>query len=357
MIQETNSIIKYDGKQITMFSDDRNDYVNLTDMIKAYESKKSVATWLKSKQTIEFLGVWEKRYNPKFKVLGFEYFLKEVKLKNFSISIQNWVEKTDAIGLFSRLGSFGGTYAHKDIALKFAGWLSPEFELFLMEEIQRLKKIEEQKNSFELLDHKQILALVQLKEVFKYVIHQEAAEAAHKEVYAANSNGKNPFAEFNNWRNKMLDINPSDIDDRIMQYCIDNHIALTKSMLKKPKREKILILDSYQAVRNAVWDFLQMQGEANALNLANLVEKMVRIEKGIILRTNETNLLDTKQDLGNFTDFKKLLEEMPQIKTARQLLEVKKEQQKQLGNLSNFNKALKKGLDHNPNDNNQHKLL
>jgi len=92
---------------------------------------------------------------------------KLIKERNFSI--KQWVDLTNARGIFTKMREFAGTYAHKDIAIKFAGWLSPEFELYLVEEIQRLKELERQKNSYELLSHEQILKLVRLKEVFKGV--------------------------------------------------------------------------------------------------------------------------------------------------------------------------------------------
>lgn len=162
----------------------------------------------------------------------------ELARQRNGLSVNAWVEITKAKGIFIKSGDRAGTYAHKDIAIRFAGWLSPEFELYLVEEIQRLKEIEKQKDSFELLSHEQILYLVRLKEVFKYVAHQTMIEDAHKEVFAARSGSKSPFSEFNSWRNKVLDISPQIIDARVKQYCIENKIALTKKILNKSKREK-----------------------------------------------------------------------------------------------------------------------
>jgi len=99
---------------------------------------------MRNRNTIEYLGVWECLYNPNFKPLEFEGFRKEAGLNAFTLSPQKWIEKTNAIGLISKSGRNGGTYAHKDIAFKFASWISIEFELYLIKEFQRLK-IEEQK--------------------------------------------------------------------------------------------------------------------------------------------------------------------------------------------------------------------
>lgn len=345
-MEEKQSIIIYKGNQIELFSDSfDNDFVNITAAAKASGNRKSILTWIRSRQTIEFLNVWEKKHNPKYDGAQLSTVYKLIKERNFSI--KNWVDLTHAKGIYTRIGEAGGTYAHKDIAIRFAGWLNPEFELFLVEEIQRLKEIERKKNSFELLTHEQILKLVRLKEVFKYVAHQEMIEDAHKEVFAARSGSKNPFTEFNNWRNKILDIQPQIIEERIKEYCIKNKIALTKKILNKPKREKILLVDTYEAVRNAVWDFLQIQGEVNALNLANLVQNMIRIENGEVIRKNETDLFHQKQDLGEFSDFAKEIGNIKQVKSAREILEIRK-QLKSPVLLSDFNDKLKTALNYNP---------
>jgi hypothetical protein len=324
MVQEKNTIIKYEGNCITLLSDDRNDYLNLTEIAKAWKKgKKPLRSWLKNKQTLDFLKVWERKNNPVFREAQMGTVLKAVKDSNFSMSVKYWSETTGAIGIFTKQGGEDGTsaYAHKDIAIRFAGWLNPEFELYLVEEIQRLKKIEDQKHSFELLTHQQIIALVRLKEIFKYVTHQEIVEDAHKEVYASKSASKLPFADFHKWRNKILDISAEQIDERIKQYCIDNKIPLTKKMMNRPKREKIIIYDTYETVKIAVWDFLQMKGEVNALNLANLVGDMIRTEKGEIQRANEDTLFTKKQSFGEISDFKQTIADMSVVRTARQVLE------------------------------------
>lgn len=317
-MSEKNFLIKYGESQINMFSDEKNDYLNLADIARSFNlDRKSIGKWLQNKQTIDFLCAWEKKNNPEFAdpKLG----VSPIKPRTFSV--KEWIEVTGAIGIFSRVrGSNPGTWAHKDIAIRFGGWISSDFELWLVEEIQRLKKIEEQKYSYELLDHKQVLFLVQLKEVFKYVVHQVKIEDAHKEVFAAKSGSKNPFADFNTWRNKILDLSVNVINQRIEDYCNANDIPITKNLLKKTKREKLLLLDSYESVRNAVWDFLSIKGEANALNLANLVKDMIRTEKGEVLFKNETDLFHTKQDLGAFNDFIEKVDNIPLVKTAREVL-------------------------------------
>jgi len=342
MNNEIDSIITYQGNQISLFSDERADYVSLTDIFKVYNRySKSISAWLKTRQTLEFLNVWEKKHNPNYRETQLSQAMILARERN-GLSAQAWIELTNAKGIFTRTGNNPGTYAHKDIAIRFAGWLNPEFELFLVEEIQRLKELERKKNSFELLTHEQILKLVRLKEVFKYVAHQEMIEDAHKEVFAARSGSKNPFTEFNNWRNKILDISPQIIDERIREYCEKNDIAFTNKIIKKSKRDKILLIDTYEAVRNAVWDFLQIEGDVNALNLANLVGNMIRIEKGEVIKKNETDLFHEKQNLGEFTDFDKQIAEIPIVKTAREVLAHRKYLEEKKNNmLSSFDIHLK----------------
>ncbi|MCB9044970.1 MAG: KilA-N domain-containing protein [Chitinophagales bacterium] len=325
MANNKDSIIKYQGNSITLFSDERDDYVNLTEMANAWKgNRKSIKSWLKNQQTLAFLKVWEEKHNPKFSGAQMGTVLQKAKDQGSSLSLKYYIDVTNAKGIFTRETGKIGTYAHKDIAIKFAAWLSPEFELFLVEEIQRLKEVERQKYSYDLLNHDQILALIRLKEVFKFVAHQEMVEDAHKEVYASQSSSKNPFRDFHKWRNEILDIDPKTINDRIMQYCIDNNIALTRKMLTQKKSDKVLMLDTYEAVRNAVWDFLQMQGEVNALKLANLVGDIMRTEKGEVIRSNESDLFHEKQDLGEYSDFEKQLGDMMQVKSAREVLAIRK---------------------------------
>ncbi len=339
MGKEKNIKIEYNGTQISIFSDEKDDYVSITEMAKLSRGLKSIGSWLKNRQTLQYIEVWEKKHNPNFNSAEFGGIMKRLSDRNFSVSVRALTNKTNLKGIFVR-SLKGGTYAHKDIAIRFAGWLNPEFELFLVEELQRLREIEKQKFSYDLLNHDQILSLIRLKEVFKYVAHQELVEDAHRDVYAAQSGSQNPFADFHKWRNEILNISPKVIDERIREYCDNHQVALTKTLLRKTKREKILLLDSYESVRNSVWDFLQLKGEINAINLANLVEAMLRTENGQVLRKNEDNLFEEKQNLGEYSDFEKNLSEMLLVKTAREVLELREEQKKKLLN-SPFGNILK----------------
>ena len=130
------------GLQIYTFQRNENDYISLTDMARyknPLEPKDVVKNWMRNYSTIEFLGIWERINNPRFKGVEFDSFKKEAGANSFTLSPQLWIEKTGAVGIISRSGNGGGTFAHKDIAFEFATWISPEFKLYLIKEFQRLK--------------------------------------------------------------------------------------------------------------------------------------------------------------------------------------------------------------------------
>ncbi len=137
--------IKVDNTEITIVSVSDKDYISLTDIAKYKTDDASavIGNWMRNRNTIEFLGVWETLYNPNFKPLEFDGFKKEAGLNAFTMSPLKWVNATNAIGFAVKSGRYGGTYAHKDIAFKFASWISVEFELYIVKEFQRLKEDEQ----------------------------------------------------------------------------------------------------------------------------------------------------------------------------------------------------------------------
>ena len=135
--------------EIAVISIQKKDYISLTDIAKSKnpaDSNGVIANWLRNRNTIEFLGIWEHLYNPNFKPLEFEGFKNEAGGNTFTLSPQKWTESTNAIGIISKSGRYGGTFAHKDIAFKFASWVSVEFELYIVKDYQRLKEEEERQN-------------------------------------------------------------------------------------------------------------------------------------------------------------------------------------------------------------------
>ena len=134
--------IKVEEKIISIVKKDEQDYICLTDMLKAKDGSFFITDWLRNRNTLEFLSVWEKINNPNFNYGEFAIIRNQSGLNSFKVSVKEWVEKTNAIGIFSKAGRYGGTYAHKDIAFEFGTWISPTFKLYLITEYQRLKEIE-----------------------------------------------------------------------------------------------------------------------------------------------------------------------------------------------------------------------
>lgn len=131
------------GREISITQINKEDYISLTDMV-SDEKRASlvIQNWLRNKNTLEFLGVWEKNYNPDFKGFKFEAFYNQAGLDRFAISVSEWINETDAIGIISKRGRGGGTYAHRDIAFEFGSRISAEFKLFLIRDYIRLKEEE-----------------------------------------------------------------------------------------------------------------------------------------------------------------------------------------------------------------------
>ena len=136
------SKIKVLDKEIVVYSQNDADYISLTDMARYKDAERTdyiVQNWLRNRSTVEFLGIWEQLYNPNFKPIEFDGFRKQAGLNSFVLTPKQWIEKTGAIGIVSKAGRHGGTFAHKDIAFEFASWISVEFKLYLIKEFQRLK--------------------------------------------------------------------------------------------------------------------------------------------------------------------------------------------------------------------------
>ena len=148
MSKSKKSIIEVQGTAITILSKEHGDYISLTDMARNFEGGGAlIEQWLKNKDTVLFLGVWEQIHNADFNSLEFEGIKNEAGRNSFFLSAKKWIELTGAKGLIASAGRYGGTYAHQDIAFEFGSWLSPEFKLYLIKEFQRLKEDENRRLS------------------------------------------------------------------------------------------------------------------------------------------------------------------------------------------------------------------
>lgn len=158
--------------EIVLYKQNEEEYISITDMAKYRDSERTnyiIQNWMRTRSTVEFLGLWEQLNNPNFKGIEFDAFRIESGSNSFTLTPKRWIESTNAIGITSKSGRYGGTYAHKDIAFEFASWLSPTFKLYLITEYQRLKEIETNEYNLE-WNVKSILSKT------NYFIHTDAVK-------------------------------------------------------------------------------------------------------------------------------------------------------------------------------------
>lgn len=168
MTKSKNKKVEVQGAEISIIEKDQEDYISLSDMVKNFDGGSAlIEQWLRNKDTIEFLGIWERINNPDFKTPEFEGIRNEAGTNRFYLSVKKWVSATNAFGIFAKSGRYGGTYAQKDIAFEFGSWLSPEFKLYLIKEFQRLKTEEQVKLSSEWNLHRTLAKV-------NYRIHTDA---------------------------------------------------------------------------------------------------------------------------------------------------------------------------------------
>jgi hypothetical protein len=141
-IMTKNKTITVKVTAINIIKNNNDDYISLTDMLSAKDGDFFISDWLRNRNTVEFLGIWESVYNPSFNYGEFAIIKSQAGLNNYKISVKEWVAKTNGIGLIATAGRYGGTYAHKDIAFEFGMWISAEFKIYLIREFQRLKEDE-----------------------------------------------------------------------------------------------------------------------------------------------------------------------------------------------------------------------
>ena len=142
IMTKSKQIIEVQNSKISLLTKNEQDYISLTDIARYRDSGRSdyiLQNWMRNTSTIEFIGLWEKLYNPDFNSIEFDGIRNESGANSFSLTPKRWIASTNAIGIISKTGRYGGTYAHYDIAFEFASWISAEFKLYLLKEFKRLK--------------------------------------------------------------------------------------------------------------------------------------------------------------------------------------------------------------------------
>jgi hypothetical protein len=187
-LKKKNLTVK--GLNITIIKIDNEDYISLTDIARRKnpeEPKDVVKNWMRSRTTIEFLGLWEQLFNPDFKGVEFDSFMFEAGSNSFTLSPRKWISTTNAKGIISKSGNMGGTFAQKDIAFEFASWVSSEFKIYLIKEFQRLKEEENKRLSLEWNLTRTLAKVnyhIHTDAVRENLIPPDLSKAKHKFVYA-----------------------------------------------------------------------------------------------------------------------------------------------------------------------------
>ena len=215
--------ITVQNTEITVLSHNDKDYISLTDMANGKQSESRAAdvikNWIRTRYTIEFLGTWEMIHNPNFKVVEFDHFRMQAGLPSFVMSVSEWIEKTNAIGIIVKKGRYGGTYAFKDIAFEFGTAISVSFKLYLIEEFQRLKENEQK-----------LLGWTAKRELSKinYRIHTDAIPAQANIIYAEEADVLN-VAMFGMTAKQWREANP-ELKGNIRDYATINELICLSNM-------------------------------------------------------------------------------------------------------------------------------
>ena len=221
--------INVQNTEVTITKVNNEDYLCLTDMIKAKDGDFFITDWLRNRNTLEYIGIWEKIYNPDFNYGEFAIIKSKSGLNNFKISVKEFVERTNAISLQAKAGRYGGTYAHKDIAFEFAMWISPEFKIYIVKEFQRLKEEEQKQLGW---SAKRELAKINYRihtdAIKQNLVPQELTAAQKSFVYADEADMLN-VAMFGMTAKQWRDANP-DLKGNIRDYATINQLICLSNM-------------------------------------------------------------------------------------------------------------------------------
>jgi hypothetical protein len=239
------------GTVVGVYSKDDMDFISLTDMLKAKDGDFFISDWLRNRNTVEFLGIWEQVHNPAFNYGEFAIIKSQAGLNNYKISVKEWVEKTNAIGLSAKAGRYGGTYAHKDIAFEFGMWISAEFKIYLIKEFQRLKEIEAAKIGWDIRRNlSKINYRIHTDAIKTHLIPAQLTGAQSTHIYASEADILN-VALFGltalQWRAKNFDStgNIRDEANAAQLVCLANLEALNAHLIAQgmPQSERLKLLN------------------------------------------------------------------------------------------------------------------
>src|SRR3989344_1240208 len=242
--------INVNGTEISIIHIENEDYISITDMLIAKDGEFFISDWLRNRNTVEFLGVWERIYNPIFNYGEFAVIKSQAGLNSYKLSVKEWTEKTNAIGLKATAGRYGGTYAHKDIAFEFGMWISAEFKIYLIKEFQRLKSEESERKSLD-WDIKRNLTKINYRihtdAIKKHLIPKKISRSEENLIYATEADILN-LALFGltarEWldKNHQLEGNIRDYADVSQLVCLSN-LENINALFIKESLDKIMVFN------------------------------------------------------------------------------------------------------------------
>lgn len=309
-----NKTIQVQDIDINITSHNNEDYICLTDIAKGQDGEDHIKNWMRNRNTVEYLGIWESLNNPKFKGVEFDTFRKESGLNSFNLTPSKWINTTNAIGIISKSGRGGGTYAHKDIAFHFAMWISPVFQLYIVKEYQKLKESESNKYNLE-WDVKRILSKanyhVQTDAVKKYII---------------------PTAGYSEAKEWILYADEADLLNIVLFGC-------TAKQWREVNPQRVLNGENIR-------DMASINELAILTNLESLNATLIKTN--IPRKERYRILLDTAKEQKAILDKIDILKSIKKGSGATYLKEHTNDD-----DLSDFNKTLKTSLNYNPKDGKQ----
>lgn len=219
-MKDKKTTINVQGTAIAILSTKEKDYLSLTDMAKRFGGEDLIYSWMRNRNTLEFLGIWEQMHNPIFKGSEFDTFKKESGLNSFRLTPKKWIDATQAIGIQSKAGRYGGgTFAHKDLAFEFGSWLSPEFKLYLIKEFQRLKEDENTRLSLDWNLNRTLSKLnyrIHTDAIKLHIIPENISKEQSNSIYASEADVLN-VALFGKTAKQWREQNP-ELDGNIRDY-------------------------------------------------------------------------------------------------------------------------------------------
>lgn len=304
-----NTLITVQNIDVAITTINNEDYICLTDMIKAKDGEFVISDWLRNRDTIEYIGTWESLINPNFNYGEFTIIRNESGARAYRISVKDWIEKTNAIGIIAKTGRYGGTYAHKDIAFNFGMWISPVFQLYIVKEYQRLKEIENNQYNLE-WNVKRVLSKV------NYSIHTDAIK-----TYII---PKLKLSEKREW----IYADEADMLNIVMFGC-------TSKQWRDANPQRVLNGENIR-------DMASINDLAILSNIENLNSTLIK--QGVDKKTRMRLLSVTIQEQRKILDKLDILKSIKK-QTDTIYIEANKNQ-----NISSFDKNLKQALDYNPKE-------